>query len=235
MRMKTSYYPETISGRADWWQNKIDNAALLTQLVAALAPDIQNDAKSALYLYRTLPLLYDKFTVDVHGYINSYLTGADGTPAPAAPTVPAWPTAPDPAVLTGVEARRMRWVQTIKNSAGYNPDTNGQTLLLETGSGPFQPDDYQAVIVSAVSLAPGQVSAKFRKARGAITGMAFSGHKSGSANVVDLGRFTVSPASLHIPIGTPGQAEVWEIWGQALKGDTLIGKPSDHKEVLVRG
>jgi hypothetical protein len=129
----------------------------------------------------------------------------------------------------------MRWVPTVKHSATYNPETNGQTLLLEAGSGPFQPDAYQAVIVSAQSLAPGQVEVKFRKARGAITGMAFSGHKSGSATVVDLGRFAVTPASLPIPITTPGQAEVWEIWGQALKGDTLIGQASDHKEVLVRG
>ncbi len=53
--------------------------------------------------------------------------------------------------------------------------------------------------------------------------------------MVELGRFAVTPASLHIPIATPGQAEAWEIWGQALKGDTLIGTASDHKEVLVRG
>ncbi|HEY5037215.1 MAG TPA: hypothetical protein VII74_08810, partial [Chthoniobacterales bacterium] len=79
---------------------------------------------------------------------------------------------------------------------------------------PFQPDTYQAVIVSAVSFAPGQVSVKFRKARGAITGMAFSGHKSGSATVVDLGRFTVSPASLHIPIGTPARRRYGRFGGR---------------------
>ncbi len=233
--MSTPYYPETIEGRADWWQNKIDKIGIITALDAEAAPAILEDAKMAVYLYRTLPGLYDTFVVQVHGYINSYLTGAVGTPAPKVMPLPAWPAMPVTGVVSGIEGRRVKWVPVLKNSTGYEPTNQGVALLLESVGGAFQPDSYKAEIVSVESLAVAQVMVKFRKARGAITGMAFNGRKTGTGTFLDLGRFTVTPASLHIPIGTPGQAELWEIQGQAFKGDTLIGTPSSISEVLVRG
>ena len=172
--------------------------------------------------------------VEVHGYINSYLSGAKDAAAPVAPAVPAWPVAPA-AVLAGIEARRMDWVPSLKHATGYNPQTDGVTLQTEIVGGGFDAAAYQAVVVSAVSHAPAQVAAAFRKARGEITGLEFSGRKVGTQALVKLGRFNVSPASLHIPIATPGVAEDWEIQGQGYRGDTLVGVPSDFKPVLVRG
>jgi len=235
LTMPASYYPETNDGRADWWRNKTDHAAMITALNAALAPSILADAAIAVYLYRTLPNLYDGFNKQITSYINAWLSNADGMPAPAAPPVPAWPMIPGPIVLAGIESRRARWVQTLKHAGGYDPATHGVTLHLEPAGAAFDANNYKAVIVDAQSLAPAQVSAKFRKARGSVTGVAFSGRKKGSAAFTDLGRFTVSPASLHIPIATPGQPEEWELQAQAFKGDTLIGTHSDIKPVLVRG
>ena len=122
-----------------------------------------------------------------------------------------------------------------------NADSNGPQLaaqvarVRESTGVPFDPATYQAEITSAETTAPSQVQAKFRKARGNITGVAFTGRKTGSSNWMDLGKFTVSPASLHVPITTPGQAEQWEIQARAFKGDTMIGLVSDIKTVLVRG
>jgi hypothetical protein len=101
--------------------------------------------------------------------------------------------------------------------------------------GAFTPDTYKAEISSVVSMAPGQVEVKFRKARGHISGMEFTGRKSGTSNWANLGRFTVATASLDIPIATPGQPENWEIQGQALRNDKPIGIQSDIKPVTVRG
>ena len=235
LTMPASYYPETNDGRADWWQRKIDNAAMIAALSPTLAPSILADAAIAVYLYRTLPGLYDGFNKQVTRYINAFLSNPDTTPAPDAPPVPAWPALPAPGVLAGIEARRAKWVQVLKNLPDYHPAAQGVTLQLEAVGATFDPGSYQAVIVDAHSLAPAQVSAKFRKARGSVTGVAFSGRRKGSGAFTDLGRFTVSPASLHIPIATPGQPEEWELQAQAFKGDTLIGTPSDIKPVLVRG
>ena len=235
LTMPASYYPETNDGRADWWQNKIDNAAVIAALNAALAPSILADAAVAVYLYRTLPNLYDGFNKQVTGYINAFLSHADGTPVPNAPPVPAWPALPAPGVLAGIETRRAKWAQVLKNAGAYDPATHGVTLHLEPAGAAFDANNYQAVIVDAQSLAPAQVSAKFRKARGSVTGVAFSGRRKSGGAFTDLGRFTVSPASLHIPIATPGQPEEWELQAQAFKRDTLIGTPSDIKPVLVRG
>ncbi len=189
----------------------------------------------AVYLYRTLPQTYDEFDKQMHGFIGAYLTGMDGTPAPPELTVPPWPKAPSAAVLAGIEKRREKWVQSAKHAPKYNADTDGVALRIEPTGSPFEPVTYQAEITSVTSTAPAQVEAKFRKAGGNITGVEFKGRKAGTMNMQTLGRFTVSPASLFIPLAAPGQAEQWEIQGQALKGDTLIGTPSDIKPVLVRG
>jgi hypothetical protein len=233
--MAASYYPQSNDGRADWWQNKIDNIATVTALNPTLTASVLADAKVAVYLYRTLSGLYDGFNKLVNGYISAYLSNADGTPAPTAPTVPAWPALPAAGVLAGIEGRRTKWVPLLKNATSYDPAVQGQTLQLEPDGGSFDPGSYQAIITDAQSLSAAQVSARFRKAGGNITGVAISGRKAGTAAFTDLGKFTVSPASLHIPITTPGQPEEWELQAQAFKGDTLIGTPSDIKSVLVRG
>ena len=233
--MPSFYYPDNTNSRADWWQNKIDNIAVITALTPALAPAILADAQLAVYLYRTLPGLYDNFGKEVHGYIASYLGGADGTPAPTAPTLPAWPPLPAAGILAGLEARRAAWVQVFKKTTGYDPAVQGAALLLEATGAPFDPATYKADIASLHSPAPGLVLAHFRKARGQVDAMQFQGRKAGTPAWTDLGRFIGTPASLHIPIATPGQPEDWEIQGQAVKRDALIGLPSDIHSVTVRG
>jgi hypothetical protein len=233
--MGDTYYPQTTDGRADWWQNKIDNNAVIAALNAAAAPGILADAKDAVFLYRTLPGLYDGFTVEVHAYINAYLGGADGAAPPVAPPVPAWPALPAAGVLGGIETRRAKWVQNLKNTPGYKPLAQGATLELEAPASSFNAHTYQAQITSAESFSPASVLAAFRKARGQVEGMHFNGRKTGTTAWVVLGRFTGTPASLHIPIATPGQPEQWELQGQAVKRDVLIGLPSAIITVLVRG
>ncbi|MDQ6765775.1 MAG: hypothetical protein M3Z22_06715 [Verrucomicrobiota bacterium] len=235
MPIQTSYYPYSIEGRANWWQNILDNMPIIQALQPSMADSIMNDAQAAVYLYRTLPQVYDKFTVEVHGYCNSYLTGADGMPAPTPPPLPAWPKFPSPAVLAGIEKRREKWVQLLKNTAGYDPQVTGVTMRTEIVGGNFDQATYAAEVSEAVSLSPAHVQAKFAKGRGKIDSMEFSGRKIGTTAMVALGRFSVSPASLAIPIATQGVAEEWEIQGRAVKNDQLIGVASMLMPVLVRG
>jgi hypothetical protein len=47
------------------------------------------------------------------------------------------------------------------------------------------------------------------------------------------GRF--SPATLEIPIATPGVAEDWQIQALAILKDQPVGTASDFVQVLVRG
>ena len=78
--------------------------------------------------------------------------------------------------------------------------------------------------------------AAFRKARGKIPGVKFFGRKIGTTTLVPLGDVrTVSPATLKIPITTPGVAEEWEIQARACLKDQLVGIASDFVPVLVRG
>ena len=79
------------------------------------------------------------------------------------------------------------------------------------------------------------VGARSRKARRNIDAMKFQGRKSGTLAWVDLGRFTATPASVHIPLTTQGNPELWEMTGRALIKDAEIGLASDLLEVLVRG
>lgn len=231
------YYPPTTDGRADWWQNIVSvGTGQLTTLGFTLAQTsaVNSDALASVYLYRTLPATYEEFGKRVTGYIHTFLYDPDGTPAPSVPPVPSWPPLATVS-LAGIEERREKWVQLAKHAANYDPLVQGAVLRIEPTGTPFDPATYQAEIFGAASPGPATVTCKFRKAGGEISAMAFSGRRVGTVAWVDLGRFTATPASLHIPLQTPGIPEVWEFQGQALIKDAPIGIPSDHVQVLVRG
>ena len=233
-----NYYPPTNEGRALWWENieSTDAQSALTALdfSAAARAAILADAAVAVYIYRTAPQAYEAYSVSMTGWGHAYLDAPDGTPTPIMPAAPVLPVAPT-AVNAGIEARRAAWVQTAKNAHGYDPNVQGATLRIEMTGDTFNSATYQAIIFGLTSPASATVSAKFRKASGHVDAMAFQGRKSGSSPWIDLGRYMATPATLHIPLTTPGQAEEWEIRGHAYIKDSPIGVPSPVQTVLVRG
>lgn len=237
--MINPYYPETNLGRGEWWTNMRDNHnAVLTGLgaPAALITKVNNDSIAGVFLYHTLPQLYDKLGKKITGYIKTYLYDPDGTPAPVFPTIPPLPSLGVPSVLAGVEARREKWVPEIRALTNYDPLVQGVTLRLETTGTPFDPATYKGVIVSVESNAPRQVTAAFRKASGKVQGGKFLGRKIGTAVLHTFPDVrTVSPATLEVPIATPGVAEEWEFQFQPYLKDQPVGLASDFVTVLVRG
>ena len=236
--MPNSYYPPTNEGRALWWENiqSSDAQAALTALgfsAPALA-SIQGDAAMAIYIFRSAPQAYEAYAASMSGWGHTYLDSPDGTPAPVLPAQPVIPVPPT-AVNGGIEARRAAWVQIAKNSSAYDPLVQGATLGIEAPANNFNSVTYQAIIFGANSPSSATVSLKFRKAAGNIDAMGFQGRKAGTSAWVDLGRFMATPATLHIPLTTPGQPEEWEIRGYAYVKDAPVGVPSQAVSVLVRG
>ena len=232
------YYSDTNDGRADWWQNIVTvGTTTLAGLgfTTAQTTAINVDAQLGVYLYRTLPKAFEDFGKRVTGYINTFLSDPDGTPAPLIPPVPGWPAFSGGTPLAGLEARREKWVPLAKHSTNYDAAVQGVTLRIEPTGTPFDPVAYKAIIFDAMSPSPSTVSAKYRKARGKIDAMKFLGRRSGTPAWVDLGRFTATPATFHIPLTTPGNPEQWDLMGRALIKDVEIGIASDLLEVLVRG
>ncbi len=234
--MINPYYPTTNDGRADWWQNIVNNTATMTALGVppGLVTSITSDAALGVYLYRTLPITFEEFGKRVTGFIGTYLSDPDGSAAPTPPPIPNWPAVPASATA-GIEARREKWVQQAKHIAAYDPGVQGMVLRIEPTGTPFDPTTYKAELFDATSPSPGTVQCKFRKARSNIDAMAFFGRRVGASALVSLGRFTSTPATFSIPLQTPGAPEVWELEGRALKKDVEVGIPSDLVQVTVRG
>ena len=237
--MITPYYPETNSGRADWWDNMLTEAATVLAPLGAsstLINKVVGDATAGVFLYRTLPALYDNIGKKINGYIKTYLFDPDGTPAPQFPTIPPQPSAGIPSALAGIEARREIWVKAIKSLDGYDAGVQGVALRIEQTGTAFDPATYKAEITGVSSPSARAVVAEFRKARGKIAGVRFLGRKIGTTTLVELGGLrTVSPTTLEIPIATAGVAEDWEIQARAVVKDVLVGIASDFAPVLVRG
>lgn len=236
--MLIPYYPETNDGRADWWQNVV---AVGTTTLSALGFSVSQttainiDAQLGVYLYRTLPKAYEDFGKRVTGFIHTYLSDPDGTLAPVVPAMPTWPIFSAGTTTAGLEARREKWVALAKHSSNYDPALQGATLRIEPTGTPFDQNTYKAIIFDATSPSPSTASCKFRKARGNVQAMKFLGRKVGTVAWVDLGRFMATPATMHIPLTTPGLPEQWELMGRALIKDQEIGIASDLLEVLIRG
>lgn len=233
------YYPESNAGRGEWWINMRDNApAVLAALGAApaLITKVNGDSVAGVFLYVTLPQVYAKLSTKITGYIKTYLHDPAGTPTPSFPVIPPMPSVGVPTVLAGVEERRELWVPEIRALPNYDPLIQGVTLRIETTGTPFNPANYKGEIVKVESPAPHTITATFRKARGHIQGGKFFGRKIGTATLHAFPDMrTVTPATLDVPLTTPGIAEEWEIQFQPYLKDRPVGIPSDFATILVRG
>ncbi len=231
-----SYYPPTIDGRADWWQNIIDNNGALATAGAstAQASTIAEDAAWAVYTYRTIREAYDEAFKSIIAYCDCLLDGENGGPTPSAPAIASWPGQPGSGVPCGIEKRREQWVQMVKNLPGYNPSI-GATLKLEAAVTPFDPSTYQAEIFGFGSPSTHTVAGKFRKAGGKIDGINLYARKAGTPSWTALGRFNATPFTAMVPVVAPTGPEDWEFQARAVKRDVEIGIASDIVPQTIRG
>ena len=139
---------------------------------------------------------------------------------------------PATAVLAGVEARRILWVQEIKKKPGYTPSV-GTQLGIDTPATPFSPTTYACELLEVASRAPHTVSGKFRKAGWHVDGINLYGRKSGTAAWAALGRFNATPFTAQVPL-TTGAPEEWEFYAMAVRRDVEFGVASQISLVVVR-
>ena len=234
-----TYYPATVQGRVEFWEN-IEAAApiLLPGLgfAAAAVTSISNDAAWAVYVYGTLRTTYEKYFSSVTAYADTIASGIGGTSGqsvPPAPEPPEWPTAPTGVIECDFEARREDWVQAVKSAPGYTPSI-GETLRIIAPSTPFDPNSYTAEISGVMSQSPKTITAKFRKARGNVDGVLVYGRKDGSATWIELGKFNATPFTASVPLAGTAP-EVWQIQARAFKRDVPFGNLSDIVEVTIKG
>lgn len=230
-----SYYPPTIDGRAHWWPIITDNAqAVLAPLgytPAQIAP-ILADAEWATYCYATVHRFFQGFSDALTAYETQILSAPNGTPMPTMPTVPDLPTPPASTILAGVEARRIFWVQEIKNKPGYNSSVGAQ-LGIETPERPFEREAYQCQLLNLVSNSPHTVGGRFRKAGGNVDGINLYGRKAGTAAWQNLGRFNATPFTAQVPL-VGAAPENWEFYAMAVRADVEFGQGSAILSVTVR-
>lgn len=235
--MNQTYYPSTNDGRADWWQNVLDNQGALSAagFTSNQVNAIGVDAEWCIYLYRTLRSTFDNFTKAIITYADGITDAPDGSPSPAAPMVPAWPMPPSSTsgINAGLEKRREKWVQSMKGMPGYT-ETIGRTLGVIAPGSNFNATTYQAQLYDVSSPSGCTVSAKFRKALGNIDGINLYGRKVGATAWANLGRYTAAPCSASVPLTTPTSPEEWEFQARAVKRDVEIGLPSDIVPQIVR-
>ena len=226
----------TIDGRADWWQNIIDNSSALGTAGASTgqATAISEDAAWAVYTYRTIREAYDEAFKSIIAYCDCMLDGDNGAPIPAPPPIAPWPAQPNAGVFCGIEKRRELWAQVIKNLPGYNPSI-GATLKLEAAVTPFDPATYQAEIFKFDSPSSHTVGGKFRKAGGKIDGINLYARKAGTPGWTALGRFNATPFTAMVPVTAPTGPEDWEFQARAVKRDVEIGLPSMIVQQTIRG
>lgn len=231
-----TYYPPTIDGRADWWQNIKDNNAALFAAGASVtqASAIADDSAWAVYTYRTIREAYDEVFKSIIAYCDCLLDGENGAVSPTVPPISPWPGQPTSGVLCGIEKRRESWVQLVKNLTGYNPSI-GATLRLEAPVNPFDSVTYQAEIFNFNSPSTHTVGGKFRKANGKIDGINLYARKAGSPGWISLGRFNATPFTALVPVTSPTGPEDWEFQARAVKRDEEIGIPSMIVQQTIRG
>jgi hypothetical protein len=233
--MSSGYYPDPNDRRADWWVNINTNIGEFQQLGfdSVARGKISADADWALYVYRTVREAFDNTLAAILAYCDVITDAPDGSPAPAPPAIPAWPTPPTSTLIAGIEARRLQWVAKAKASPNYNASV-GALLGLEAPASTFDPATYQAELSGLSSPAARTVSGKFRKARGNIDGINLYGRKEGTMEWIALGRFTASPFTATVPL-SGAAPEAWEFLARAVKRDVEIGVASDVVQVIVRG
>ena len=209
-----SYYPATIDGRAHWWQVIFDNAStVLTPLgfTPAQIAAIVADAAWAIYCYGTIHRFYQSVSDSLTLFEREILDAPDGAAMPKAINVDPLPDPPTVTILAGVEARRIKWAQEVKNKPGATPSVLAQ-LGLGTPANPFNPVTYNCLLFALASRTPGTVSGKFRKAGGHVDGINLYGRKSGTAAWTLLGRFNATPFTASVPVSGTAPEE-WNFTG----------------------
>ena len=133
----------------------------------------------------------------------------------------------------GIERRRERWVQEVKNDPNYTR-TIGVLLGIETPDKPFDRANYQAQLYDLGTPNPHSVSGKFRKAGGQVDSINFYGrkHQSGGDWAL-LGKFSASPFTASVPVAG-GAPEEWEFHARAVRRDVEFGLPSVTLVQVVR-
>lgn len=232
----SSYYPPTFDGRAHWWQEILTNGPAVFSALNYSAPQsepILTDAKWAVYAYGTLRHPYEDFTKALTAYCNTISNGS-ASAVLTAPSLPAFPAAPTTSLVfvPGFEARRPKWVDTIKKNPLYTPAL-GASIGIETPHAPFDPNTYQAVLTGVMSIEAHSVTGKFRKAKDRVQGINLYGRKSGASVWTPLGRFNATPFTANVPLAG-GEPETWEFQARAVSKDHEFGLPSDAVIVIVR-
>ena len=120
----------------------------------------------------------------------------------------------------------------IKKLPGYT-DAIGESLGLIPPSNPFDPNNYQAKILSAVNTAAGgEVKLRFDKAKGNIEGVNMYMQRNGAGWML-LGFKRLTPYLDETPLTTAGVPEIRQYQCRALIGDVEIGFMSDAVQVTV--
>ena len=125
-------------------------------------------------------------------------------------------------------------VALFKKQPGYT-EAIGEVLGVVPSPSPFDPDTYQAKILSAVNTAPGGVvKVRFSKAYGNISGINLYYRLQGQTVFQLIGFRQNTPFVDDTPVAQPNVPEVREYQGIAVISDVEIGLASDIVAVTVR-
>lgn len=124
--------------------------------------------------------------------------------------------------------------QVFKRQPGYT-EAIGEALGIIPSANPFDPNTYQAKIMSAVNSAPGGVvKLRFNKAHGNISGVNMYYRLQGQTAFQFIAFRQITPFVDNTPLAQPGVPEVREYQAIAVISDVEIGIPSDIVAVTVR-
>ena len=176
------------------------------------------------------------FAQTVVGYANTIIEGTAGGGVVPVPAAPAWPPTGGPAAVpSGINGRRQKTVDRIKNSAAYTSHVIGKLLRTENTGDPFHPENYVAEIRSAKENGQGRAVVAFSKAGGEIDGVNLYLQRAGDAAPgVKVGLFTHTPAVDTTPLKVVGQPEERTYTAMGVINDQEIGLRSPAVSVLIR-
>ena len=116
---------------------------------------------------------------------------------------------------------------------GYT-EAIGEALGIVPSGAPFDPNAYQAEIISAINTnSGGEVTIRFRKTYGKIDGVNVYSRLQGQADWKLLGFKKLSPYLDETPLAQPGVPEVREYRVRAVHNDVEIGLFRDVTPLTV--
>jgi len=124
-------------------------------------------------------------------------------------------------------------VSIIKRLPGYT-EAIGESLGIIPPPSPFDPNTYQAKILSVVNSAPGgQVKIRFNKAYGNISGVNVYYKLQTQPDWTLLGLRLTTPSRIDTPLAQPNVPEVRDYRVIGVINDVEIGLPSDTVTLVV--